>query len=392
MTHSLGTRASPARLAQLNRSPLRSRLILVGLVWLATALPNTWAVAAQGSASVAAQDDLLFTSNRNASVFELWRMSAEGAQPHRVLAEQGEAGEMSWSPDGHQVLYTASRSGGLLNIYVAALGADKGRQLTHDSLPSTQPVWSPDGQTIAFVSMRDGSRRIHLMDADGSRQRRLTAAAQDDEYGPRFSPDGRLLAYVASNLKTRSPRVAMADLRTGQSRIVSAAEDGPLEAAPDWAPDSRQLLFTVVRGQSSHVFAMAADGAGRRQLTAQNQPRNGQPQWSPDGRRILYLSVVDDSGRQGLFLMNTDGSQPVKLHATANDVMDARWASDGQRIFFTEQLPSGGKLFSIDAGGGEVRRLSGNEGFDLNVQVCCGRPASDTRNAVPVAGTVGALH
>ena len=331
--------------------------------------------------TAAASDELLFMSNRQDSVFELWRMAADGTHVQRVLPERGEASDMSWSPNGSRVLYTAARDGGQLNIYIAAVGDGKSRQLTHDGLPNTEPVWSPDGKTIAFVSSRDGSRRIYLMDVDGSRQRRLTDVDTDDEFAPRFSPDGAKLAYIAGNRQTISPRVAVADLRTGKSRIISDYAERAIESMPVWAPDSSRLLFTLIKGQTSHIFVMAADGSARRRLTADGNPRNSLPQWSPDGRRILFLSVSAQSARQGLYLMNADGTATSALRTTSNDVMDARWSSDGRHVFFVEYLPGGGKIFSVDASGGEPRRLSGNEGFDLNVQVCCSRPSADQLSA-----------
>ena len=361
---------------------LRFPTSAVLVAWVLMASMGLSSAVAAPAAPAAARDDLLFMSNRTGSVFELWRMAAEGGPAQRVLAERGEASDMSWSPDGRQVLFTAARNGGQLNIYVAAVGDTQGRQLTHDRLPNTEPAWSPDGKTIAFVSSRDNARRIYLMAADGSNQRRLTDAAADDEVSPRFSPDGKWLAYVVGQIQTLSQRVALADLGTGKSRVISNPDERSIESAPVWGPDSRRLLFTLVKGQTSHVMVIATDGSERRQLTTATNPRNGQPQWSSDGQRVLFLSVSAESARQGLYVMHADGTSLMPLRATGNDVMDARWSSDGRRIFFVEHTPNGGKIFSMDASGGTVRRLSGNEGFDVNVQVCCGGPLADTVSAL----------
>lgn len=341
-------------------------------LWVGIALCSGKVVA--GSAG--APDDLLFVSNRQGSVFELYRMAADGGPAQRVVPERGEAGEMSWSPDGSKVLYTAARAGAQLNIFVSSVDKPSTQQLTHDALPSTEPTWSPDGKTIAFVSSRDGSRRIYLMDADGGHQRRLTDALNDDEFTPRFSPDGSKLVYIAGNSRLISPRIAMADLVSGKSSIVSDYPERAIESAPAWSPDGTRLLFTLIKGQTSHLFVMAADGRGRTQLTPPESVRNGQPAWSPDGRRILYLSVSAETARRNLLLMNADGSEQRKLYASDNDVMDAHWSTDGQRIFYVEQLASGGKIFSTDLAGRNIRRLSGSEGFDLNIQVCCSRPSA----------------
>ena len=45
-------------------------------------------------------------------------------------------------------------------------------------------------------------------------------------------------------------------------------------------------------------------------------------------------------------------------------------------VGFVEQTATGGKIFSVDTEGQGLRRLSGNEGFDLNPLVCCTRLAA----------------
>jgi Tol biopolymer transport system component len=322
------------------------------------------------------QDDLLFMSNRRDSVFELYRMAADGSGVQRVFKEHREANGMSWSPDGSKVLYTATPKGGQLNVFVTSLVDGQTQQLTHDDLPSSEPTWSPDGKTIAFVSSRSNARRIYLMDADGQHQRRLTSSAVDDEIAPRFSPDGTKLAYLASGEGVKAPpRLSVADLSSGKTRVISDSPERAIDASPTWSPDGKQILFTMIKGQTNHVFVMAVDGTGRKQLTGSFQV-NTQPQWSPDGRYILYQSLLPESARLSVFVMNADGSRPRKLYGSGNNVMDARWSSDGQRVFYTEQLPSGAKVFSMDVAGQNIRRLSGNEGSDFNIQVCCDRSSA----------------
>jgi hypothetical protein len=104
--------------------------------------------------------------------------------------------------------------------------------------------------------------------------------------------------------------------------------------------------------------------------------RHGQAQWSNDGKRILFMTIPPGSARPLLQLMNADGSELRQLYGGTNDLMDARWSSDDRRIFFVEQLPSGGKIFALDLASGTVSRLSGNEGFDIGIQVYAGRTAA----------------
>jgi len=62
------------------------------------------------------------------------------------------------------------------------------------------------------------------------------------------------------------------------------------------------------------IFTAAATGGGNRQLT--NEGDNGLPTWSPDGQGIAFVSTRD--GGWGLWVMNTDGSNPRKIAVLEN--------------------------------------------------------------------------
>ncbi|MDM4766637.1 hypothetical protein [Pelomonas sp. SE-A7] len=327
---------------------------------------------AVGSGGKAEGDDLLFMSNRSENRFEYYRMSADGRNVRRVLAERREVESMRWSPDGASVLYAAARPGEHQNLYLTSTLDGKTRQLTHDKMPCMDAVWAPDGKSIAFVSLRGGVRRIYLLDLVDGRERRLTQSERDDEFGPRFSPDGRSVAYLAATDKLAA-RVAVADVAAGKGGLVSQVTERSIETQPAWSPDGTRLLFSTKKGEGSQLVLMQADGSARKALTT-TEARNSQAQWSPDGSQILFLSVPGNSARQSLFLMNADGTGVRKLHGGSNDVMDAAWSSDGRSVYFVEHLPTGGQVFGLDLSGGEPRRLSGGEGFDVNVQVCCSKP------------------
>jgi len=345
-------------------------------------IPNSviWAIlsvlsVAEGAAAAAppaATDELLFFSNRLNSRFMPYRMSPDGKHVTRVFADLREAGdEISWSPDGQQVLYTSTRDGRFQNIFVTNLLDEQSRQLTRDPLPATNPAWAPDGRSIAYVSSRDGSRRLYVMDSNGNNQRRVTKTDGLDEINPVFSPDGSKIAYLSIGDSGLASRIAVADLRSGKASIVSVNTERSLEASPAWSPDSSQLLFTVIKGQTSHLYVMGADGSNRTRLTKMDG-RHGGPQWSPDGKQVLYLAIPSDSARQGLYVMDATGSNVEKLRGGDHDVMDARWSADGKHIYFVQQLDEGGKIFSLDRSTGLVSRLSGNEGFDVGIRLCCG--------------------
>jgi Tol biopolymer transport system component len=93
----------------------------------------------------------------------------------RVFVANAEGDHATWSPDGHQFLFSSRRDGGDLDIFVMNADGSSVRQLTHNDSDDDDPVWSPDGKWIAFQSTRDGDEEVFVMNADGSDVRQLTS-------------------------------------------------------------------------------------------------------------------------------------------------------------------------------------------------------------------------
>lgn len=314
--------------------------------------------------------EVLFTSNREGGIFEIYRMATDGSALRRVRDEPGEAGDMSWSPDGSQVLFTAVVGKGT-EVHLTTLANGQTRRLTHDGTLNSSPVWSPDGERIVFRSYRDRSPRLYIMNADGSGQRRLTDS-DDEEVAPAFSPDGNSVVYVAVK-NPKSTQIKVVDLRTGKTRLLGSDPPVATETGPVWSPDGTRIAYTVAKDRIVNIFVMAADGSGKVALT-QGRDRNNFPLWSPDGSRILFLATGGGSARQDVYTMKPDGSELLRLTNDGAEHMMARWSPDGTRIFFVKFLAGGGQIFSIDINSKMVQRLSDGNAYDTGIALCCSRP------------------
>lgn len=113
---------------------------------------------------------------------------------------------------------------------------------------------SPDGSSVVFAANTDPvpatstNLDLFLLNLEGDRTpRRLTAnPAYDGD--PTFSPDGRWIAY---RFQTRPGhesdrfRLAVLELRTGTTKVLTEGIDNWVEPNVRWSPDGRFLWFTV---------------------------------------------------------------------------------------------------------------------------------------------------
>jgi len=230
------------------------------------------------------------TPNSGAWTSSLWLMNADGSYAHGFTGGgMGPYGGMgfSWSPDGTRFALFVGTSFSILNLDGSPVVTWK-NPLAGTGIFS--PAWSPDGSTIAFFGDTPNSGltsffQILLVDADGSNLRRLTSmntygGFDPAERSPAWSPDGTKLTFwseaygltVATRNGTAAYSASHDDWRNANG---SAAISVQGDAAPDWSPDGRHLVFQM-HGQ---LFVTMADGSGNpRQLTS--LPRGAfEPAW-----------------------------------------------------------------------------------------------------------------
>jgi Tol biopolymer transport system component/DNA-binding winged helix-turn-helix (wHTH) protein len=231
-----------------------------------------------------------------------------------------------FSPDGGRLLYASDR-GGRFDLYVRSL--DPGgveRQVTNDHSQNVDPAWSPDGKWIAYHSAaRHG---VWVAPAEGGAPRRVA----DFGSNPSWSPDGSQIAFRSCEPFS----FALFDLPgSGESTIWTVAPDGTglrriteiheprgAHAAPDWSPDGRRIVFTLVWMQAG-LWTVDVD---TRALTAVGGPASSlrlNPIFTVDGRSLFYgarsvegwsvYRTADDGGASQVALYPARPSAPLRM-------------------------------------------------------------------------------
>jgi Tol biopolymer transport system component/DNA-binding winged helix-turn-helix (wHTH) protein len=169
----------------------------------------------------------------------LWRSRIDGSHRLQLTAPPMQVALPRWSPDGKQIAFSASQSGGKDKIYLIPADGGKPTQLTDGDYFQTDPTWSKDQTTLMFGgqpwldSSSSASPGIHIVDL---KTRRLSILpGSQGLYSPHLSPDGRYL--IAMSFTT--PNLMLFDF---SSQKWVELRNGPA-AYPNWSRDSAYIYF-----------------------------------------------------------------------------------------------------------------------------------------------------
>jgi len=254
------------------------------------------------------------------------------------------------SPDGAKVIFHSDRTG-KRQIYVMNADGSNLIRLTNNNANDETAVWSPDGKKIVFSSDRDDKDGdIYVMNADGSGQKRLTNQPGNDSHA-KWSPDGSRIIF---NSARTSP-----DLTVNWGRqiheVFTMKADGTdirqisnlktISTYASYSPDGRKIVARSVTQSSamnwdfslsqrnSEIFVMNSDGTNPVNIT-NSAAYDGWGAWSPDGTKILFSSNRSGPANIGqLFVVNPDGTNPTQITFGPGSFVQASWSPDGKKIY-----------------------------------------------------------
>jgi Tol biopolymer transport system component len=286
----------------------------------------------------------------------IYVMQTDGSQVRQIdwktSAKHYTTGVPAWSPNGQQILFTASPENtdpkSIYQMYVVnANGSQGGRVLIDNGF---SPQWSPDGRRITFQSYKDDNWEIYMMNSDGSKPVRLTKNKNDDE-NLMWSPDGKQILfsslinidrneiYVVDSDKLSKPK----KLGNGHSAV--------------WSPNGKKIAFL---SDTLEVHVMNRDGSSDIQLghLAIEVCTYCGVQWSPDGQQLLVWfkfnkgTLYDYGIRHQIIDANRPG-QIRQLVVSEGSVDPPAWSPNGQNIAFNRS----GNIYTINVGNSEIKQI-----------------------------------
>ena len=122
-----------------------------------------------------------------------------------------------------------------------------------------------------------------------------------------------------------------------------------------------RILFNSDRSGNLQIYMMNSDGTSPLRLT-NNLANDQAPALSPDGQKIAFISNRD--GNDEIYLMNADGSSQQRLTHSVDDEAMPDWSPDGRHLVYTlrcnslENCTGHQELYVIDIDGANPRQLT----------------------------------
>jgi len=294
----------------------------------------------------------------------IFLLPAEGGEPRRVSSPKapGLDRAASFSPDGRELAYASCTSVNTCDVYAEDLNPARGsaRRITDQNFSIFALTWSRDGRSVIYSGSRSSGILPYLWRAEIDRRQppqRLEIAGPQASC-PSVSPAGNRLVFSRY----------LQDFDIWRYRVGGAAE--PLivsslsEDNPQFSPDGTRIAFESNRsGESEEIWLAQADGSKPVQLTHNLGRHQGTPRWSPDGRWIAFHSQGED-GRRDIYVLDASGGKPRRITPEPSDEAVPSWSRDGKWIYFYSDRTGRNEIWRVPFAGGSAEQITKEGGFE----------------------------
>ena len=219
------------------------------------------------------------------------------------------------------------------------------------AMPDAKAAFPGANGKIVFMSNRNGpDYDIFSINADGTGLTDLTHNSAID-WWPDVSADGSKIVFTSDSSPGDDEIFSMNIDGSGRTQITN---NNTNESMATWSPDGSKVVFS--RG-GNQLFTINADGTGEQLLEA--GPNAQAPEWSPDGSKIVF--EANRNSNVDIFTINADGSGLTRVTTSSERDLLPEWSPDGTKIAFLHDPCSscGSGVWVMNADGTGQTALTG---------------------------------
>ncbi|UCE65150.1 MAG: PD40 domain-containing protein [Candidatus Zixiibacteriota bacterium] len=171
-------------------------------------------------------------------------------------------------------------------------------------------------------------------------------------------PQGGLIAFTSDRDGQNNLFTMWAD-GSHQRKITDGAE-GDYDAS--WSPDCSKIAFASYSGGIQDIYIMNSDGSDPVNISNNATSHDNRPFWSPNGDKIAFSSYR--TGNWEVYIMNPDGSEQYNL--TVNGAADyyCSWNPEGDRLAFHSNRGGNWDIYLMDDDGSNQTRITTSGAVD----------------------------
>ncbi|HED11006.1 MAG TPA: tetratricopeptide repeat protein [Caldithrix abyssi] len=268
----------------------------------------------------------------------------------------------SFNGDGSKIIYQADPDGNW-DLFEYTLGDTASTRLTQTPYHEENPAFNPNGEEIVYTSTEEDTRDveysqlvrdIYLWNLTKNRKTNLTQNSSDD-WLPRYSENGQVISFISERDDLSEARFdqllsevyVMENDGRFQHRVThNDSEDGGAVVAPGSDKDQGTLYYDNNASGVFEIYKNDYTGKNERQITFNPSANDLSPDISANGDKIVFFS--DRDGNYELYLMNSDGSVPVRLTSNPGNDLNPVFSPDGTKILFHSNRAGNYDLYLMD--------------------------------------------
>jgi TolB protein len=249
----------------------------------------------------------------------------------------------------------AVRQRGNKEIVVLDIDGSNVLPITRNGSINLSPAWAPDGGSIAWTSYRRDNPDAYIKDLRTG-QTRVLSAAPGINVGAAYSPDGRTVALARS--VGGDSDLFLLDAATGKV-LRKLTTGGGIDVSPSFSPDGRKIAFSSERSGGSHIFVLDL-ATGEIKRVSRQGSFNTDPAWSPDGRSIAF---VGRDPKFDIFVADVQTGQTRRITQNMGDNVDPDWSPDGRYLVFASTRTGRSELWLATGDGRHQIQLTEGGGW-----------------------------